>query len=329
MKLRKIFAGMAASAIAMTAFAVSASAYNAGIAFQTADTWNFRNPYYENGEESGVAQFPAKAVGVQGGGYGLDTEANCTDVSFEYDGTYTVSIATSGTIKEENPEYADKDDNGFYLDEEKTLTRAGSPWSMLTAYAPAESEETEITQDQIEWVGADPATTTKFNTVLVTTDIPCTYDDNDQPLVNDKAVTVKDVVVDMCGTEYTPQDAVCFKSDSDYLTIAIINAYGDSTIDETALPAQDGNISVTFTIEGLAEAPAEESSAADTTESEAASSADSATTSTSASTSKPSTTTSTANGTSDNTNQPTGAAAGIALAGIALAGAAIVVAKKK
>lgn len=325
MKLRKIFAGMAASAIAMTAFAVSASAYNAGIAFQSNDTWNYRNIF---NDEDQTAAFPAKSVGVQGGAYGLDTAVDCTDVAIEYDGTYTVSIATSGKINQHN-DTIEEDKDGFYLNEEKTLSRMGSPWSMLTAYNPKESDNSDITQDQIEWVGADPASTSKFNYLIVTTDIPCTYNDDEQPVVNDKVVTVKDIKVDMCGTEYTPEDGVYFKSDSDYLMIAIINAYGDSTIDEKAIPAQDGNISVTFTLEGLAEAPAE-SSAADSVESKADTSSTAPTSS--ATTSKPSgNTTSTTTSKSDDTqkNPEAGAAAGIALAGIALAGAAIVVAKKK
>lgn len=325
MKLRKIFAGMAASAIAMTAFAVSASAYNAGIAFQSNDTWNYRNIF---NDEDQTAAFPAKSVGVQGGAYGLDTAVDCTDVAIEYDGTYTVSIATSGKINQHN-DTIEEDKDGFYLNEEKTLSRMGSPWSMLTAYNPKESDNSDITQDQIEWVGADPASTSKFNYLIVTTDIPCTYNDDEQPVVNDKVVTVKDIKVDMCGTEYTPEDGVYFKSDSDYLMIAIINAYGDSTIDEKAIPTQDGNISVTFTLEGLAEAPAE-SSAADSVESKADTSSTAPTSS--ATTSKPSgNTTSTTTSKSDDTqkNPEAGAAAGIALAGIALAGAAIVVAKKK
>ena len=97
----------------------------------------------------------------------------------------------------------------------------------------------------------DGAAADKFNMLLISTDIPCEYDDDNNPVINGAPVEVSDVTVDMCGQEYTPVDGVKFKSDEKYLVIAVINAYADSTIDAAAMPAADGTISATFTVSGL------------------------------------------------------------------------------
>lgn len=340
MKLKKIFAGMAASAIAMTTFAMTATtasaldnAGNAGIAFQMAETYNFRNVY---GDGDTAATFPGVAVGVQGAAYGLDTNVACGDTTIQYDGTYTVSIATSGTINQ-----APDNTKDWFINEEKGITREGSPWSMLGNYNPkATDDSAELTQDQIEW--EMNGLSSQFNHLLVTTDIPCEYNDDNQPVVNGEVVKVTDITVDMCGTTYTG-DVGVYKTDTDTLTIALINNYADdaaagvgSVIDPTAMPAADGTITATFTISGLGADPnaATESSSTASTASTASTTSTSNNTNksggTSTTTSKTTTTSTTTSVASDKTeNAPAGAPAGIALALAAVAGAAIVVSRRK
>lgn len=95
---------------------------NAGIAFQTAETWNFRDP----ADKSGTAAFPAKAVGVQGAGYGYDTAVDCTDVVINGDGSYSVSIACSGTINDSPEEFDDGSVREGYA----------AKWAMNKSYEP-------------------------------------------------------------------------------------------------------------------------------------------------------------------------------------------------
>lgn len=327
MKLRKIFAGMAASAVAMTAFAatgISSSAldqeYNAGVAFQTADTWNFRDLYKAELDEAKgeKAVFPAAVVGVQGGsgtkpetkpsGYGYDTAVSVSDVKIQYDGTYTISIAASGTINDDAAVFEDGTD------------RNGQKWSMAKNTEP---DGTEVTSSQ-------------FNMIAISTDIPCEVDEDGNAVVDGNVVSVKDITLKSSSNEYTMETAPQ-KGDSDYVSFMLVNEWGseEGTLEpeSVAIPGEGETLEITFTIEGLGEAPAEESSAAETTESETeATSSAASTTSTSTTTSKASTTSTTATTStsagSDKTAE-SGAAAGIALAGIALAGAAIVVAKKK
>jgi hypothetical protein len=125
---------------------------------------------------------------------------------------------------------------------------------MINNSEAVDTGDEEVTQDQLQWEAG--GTTDKFNMLLITTDIPCEYNDDDQPVVNGNVVSVSDVTVDMAGTSYAAAGTVYFKSDEDYLTIALINAYADSTIDAAAVPTADGTLSATFTISGLAEAPA-------------------------------------------------------------------------
>ena len=76
---------------------------NAGIAFQTNETWNFRNCY----GDASPATFPNATVGVQGAGYGFDTAVDCKDTEVNGDGTYSISIATSGVINSEIQKFDD------------------------------------------------------------------------------------------------------------------------------------------------------------------------------------------------------------------------------
>ena len=339
MKLKRIFAGMAASAIAMTAVAASAvtvsaadaTTGNAGISFQMDGTWNYRNVF--NSEDQSAA-FPAKTVAMQGGAYGLDTAVDCTDVAINGDGTYQVAIAASGTINAVNE--SAEEPNGFYLNEDKTLTREGSPWAMGVAYEPKASEDSsvELTQDQIEWVAGTASK--KFNMLTITTDIPCTIEEDadgvEQAMVNGKVVTCTNVTANVGGTEYklelAPQN-----TESEYLTFQVVNTYNKDYEDQPVItPPTEGMVTIDFTINGLS-GDATSSSTADTSSKADTSSAAATTSSKAAGTTSSkaagTTSASTSSTASDNKAAETGATAGIALAGIALAGAAIVVAKRK
>ena len=73
---------------------------NAGVAFQADGTWDFRNPDSEKSDDlAEPAYFPNKCVGIAGGKNGYDTDVDCQDTAINGDGSYTISIAQSGTIK--------------------------------------------------------------------------------------------------------------------------------------------------------------------------------------------------------------------------------------
>lgn len=347
MKMRKIFAGMAASAIALSAFAMSASALdapaNAGIAFQMNDTWNYRDLA---GTDGSRAVFPQQEVAIQGGAYGISTDVAISDVSIQYDGTYTVSIATSGTITEAHPDKTGTD-NGFIVNEDLGLTRQGSKWSMLHNWDSdpnaSGDDSKEITQEEYIASLIPGKDASKINMLCIATDIPCEYNDDDQPVVNGEVVKVTDIKVDICGTSYEAAGDVYYKSDTDYLAIALINTYGDSTIDAAAMPTEDGTITATFTIEGLGKDPnagGDSSTADSATSSTTSSGSSNSGTNNNNNTnknnnggttaSKAPTTSATDSKPSDATaNAEAGAPAGIALALAAVAGAAIVVSRKK
>ena len=207
---------------------------NAGIAFQTNDTWNYRNAY--NPDDTTVAAkatFPNKAVGVQGGEYGFDTAVDCGDVVIDGSGTYTVSIAASGTINEDAQTF----DDG--------TTREGyaATWAMNKSYEPQPEEESK----------------------------------------NESETESK-------------------------------NESGSESKNESSSNAESKNESSSKAESSKAASTATSSkAAANTTTTKAASSSAAATDSTA----------------SDNTNQATGATAGLALAGLAIAGAVAVVSKRK
>lgn len=100
MKLRKILAAVAASAIAVSTMAVtaiSASAYNAYLGVQTNPSWIFRNGWtdasfgkdYENFDKLSKDGAPADIAGT------------FTDVEFTADGTYKVSLTGADLSSEE------------------------------------------------------------------------------------------------------------------------------------------------------------------------------------------------------------------------------------
>ena len=228
MNFSKILAALSAAAFALSTISIvtenevsALTTGEAGIAFQTNSTWNFRNVYGETSSatsDGSYAAFPNEIVGVVGGaaGYG---NGNFTDIPIEGDGSYSVSMYTEGSID---------------IDYEENDYGTGGTWSILQNTNPD---------------GSAGTTTDKFNMLLITTDIECTYEDG-VPYVDGEEVTVSDLSVDMCGTGYTA-DTVYYKDDLDYLTISVINAYGNSSIDASALPTEDGFITINFTISGL------------------------------------------------------------------------------
>ena len=110
MKIKKIFAGMAASAIALSMMSVTASAYEAGIAVQN-DQYTYRNLY----GDSTAPTISDNAVAINGGSYGQDTSVSISNDSFsESGGHVVVSLDTSGIINDKGTA-----DTGWFINEEK------------------------------------------------------------------------------------------------------------------------------------------------------------------------------------------------------------------
>lgn len=272
MKIRKIFAGMAASAIALSMMAITASAAglsgNAGVEFQTNTSWNFRDWY---GTGSGDAEFPGSKVGVQGGcAYG---DADISDAAINGSGDYTVSISASGKVTEKGTA-TDAEKYWNPVDKNTTVTREGSPWSMAGNYKAVyassfEGKEADVKQSDVTW--EIDVTTDKFNMLGVTTDIAGEYDEDDDGVVHfyldsdhKQEVKVTKLSVDLGGTSYTcADDEIMLKDDLDYLGIAVINTYGESSIDKKAAAPESGTVSISFHLE-LVDAGAGDTSSADT-----------------------------------------------------------------
>lgn len=344
MKLRKVLIGMAAATLTTTMFAASASAYNAGIYFQTNGTWNYRNVYGNN--EDGAVAFPDKKVGVQGGA-GFDGNVAFGDTEITADGTYQITMPCKGKMSENI-------DESIYGPEGDRIDDA-LVWTIGENYAPdAENPGSVVTS----------ATTDKFNLIGITTDMPYEVEEDDEGnnhfYVDGKEIKVTNVTVSFGGESYH-LDEVSGDTEGETLNFNIINDWMKKK-DKTALieagklidtanfaiPGADDTITIEFTISGLSEggnnessqAGGETSSAAGTESSKAAgdSSTKAADSSKAGSTSTTSKAAGTANATgtaagggSDATDSTaaTGATAGLVFAGIALAGAALVVTKRK
>jgi len=344
MKLRKVLIGMAAATLTTTMFAASASAYNAGIYFQTNGTWNYRNVYGNN--EDGAVAFPDKKVGVQGGA-GFDGNVAFGDTEITADGTYQITMPCKGKMSENI-------DESIYGPEGDRIDDA-LVWTIGENYAPdAENPGSVVTS----------ATTDKFNLIGITTDMPYEVKEDDEGnnhfYVDGKEIKVTNVTVSFGGESYH-LDEVSGDTEGETLNFNIINDWMKKK-DKTALieagklidtanfaiPGADDTLTIEFTISGLSEggntessqAGGETSSAAGTESSKAAgdSSTKAADSSKAGSTSTTSKAAGTANATgtaagggSDATDSTaaTGATAGLVFAGIALAGAALVVTKRK
>lgn len=222
-KSKKILAGFAAAALALSAASVVSFAADedsdsevvtgtAGIAFQTNTTWNYRNAYGSDGETN----FPNAGIGVQGGAYGVDSDANCGDTAIYGDGTYTVTIDCSGDVD-------------------------GVKWSMANNY----DSDGNVT-----------ATTDEFNMLLIATDIACEVDDDGNAIVNGNVVTCSDVQISWTGENErfdANLDVAIHKSDAKYLTFEIINVYDSSNNNQLTdyIIPNNGTLSITFTLSGL------------------------------------------------------------------------------
>lgn len=345
MKLRKVLVGMAAATLTTTMFAASASAYNAGIFFQTNDTWNYRNVYGSN--DDGAIAFPDKKVGVQGAAGTIDGNVAFGDVEITADGTYQVTMPCKGKITEGI-------DEAVYGPEGDRVEDALA-WNMKENYTPdTDNPGTAVVSN----------TTSKINLLGITTDMPFEVEEDDEGnnhfYVDGKEIKVTNVTVSYGGESYH-LDEVSGDTEGETLNFNIINDWMKKK-DKTALieagklidtanfaiPGADDTLTIEFTISGLSEggntessqAGGETSSAAGTESSKAAgdSSTKAADSSKAGSTSTTSKAAGTANATgtaagggSDATDSTaaTGATAGLVFAGIALAGAALVVTKRK
>lgn len=138
---------------------------NAGVSFQADGTWDFRNP--DDADKDKFVQpayFPNKCVGIAGGAGGFDTNVDCQDTAINGDGTYTISIAQSGTVNAE----AQKFDDG--------TTNEGWTWAAnATPFAPADSG-TESNNSKTDDKGnsktdgkTDSKTDSKANSTAATT----------------------------------------------------------------------------------------------------------------------------------------------------------------
>ena len=338
MKLRKVFVGMAASSLAVSMFAMSASAFKAGLYYQSDGTWDFRNAYAAAPEDDLVkATFPNAGVGVQGGKYGIDTTVTFSDVDITEDGEYTVSGKVSGTINEQIQVYDDGTE------------RSGGAlnWSVAKNF---EMENGEVIDGQAF---------TGFNLIGLTTDAEnFEVDDDGNVYLDGKKIKFSDVTIKYGANTYTVADPIT-DATSDSLNFTITNKWnkeykdfvaGGQMIDHDtyAAPGADDVIELTFTVTGLSESaggdsstPSGESSKAGDDSSKKAdesSKADASSKAADAGTSKAASNGGTAaagstaaGGGSDatSTTAATGATAGLVFAGIALAGAALVVTKRK
>ena len=323
MKLRKIFAGMAASAIALSTMAVVASADQAGIAFQT-DNYTARNEYGKEGwgpADGREAAFPNTIVGVQGGGYGYQDDVAFTDATINGDGTYKISMPCSGVINVDIPVNDDGTKNeGDLLN-----------WNLHCNYGKDDDGNT---------IETNP--TKGFNFIFITTDFDYDYDDdNEVALVNGNEVHCKNVKITYGGKTYELAEAPV-NAELDYLGFQVFNVYNKEWTDQPALeaPPADGTLDIEFTLEGLSGGSGSGDNNSSTANSSGSGNDSSSTSSTGSTTSTTGTTktgtnnaggTQAAAGGSDatDTQAATGATAGLVFAGIALAGAAVVITRRK
>ena len=104
----------------------------------------------------------------------------------------------------------------------------------------------------------DEKETTKFNLILITTDIPADdYDSDDNgdfALMGDKPVKVTNVTLSL-GSETYHLDVAPFKSDQEYLTWNVVNSYATNFegIVPSYIPGEGDTVSIDFTIETDAE----------------------------------------------------------------------------
>lgn len=274
MKKSRILAGLSAAAIAASMAAAipayaaeSAFKGNAGVEFQTNTTWNFRD-WYGTASDDGIGVFPDYHAGLAGKfAYGIFD--NVSDTEINGSGDYTVAISAGGTVTEK------VDEKYWYPIKGNTnVTRENSPWSMAGSYAPV--YDTEAFADASA-VTADDVTgwelslkSDKFNMLGVTTDIPVYYDEDDNDVVHcyldkskEQEITVSDLVVKIGGTEYKA-DEVFLRDDLKYFGISVINTWGNSSIDASVLPPDEGMVEISFHVDVSGEEEEDSSSESET-----------------------------------------------------------------
>lgn len=228
--MSKILSCCSAAAIAttivastgLTASAATAKSYKAGVFFQTSE-YCYRDSIMSLDkikDEAKAATFPNKGVGCYGDG-GIDDKASFKDVDFTRNGTYTISLdKCSGTVTKQ----AKTNDDG--------TTTLGNTWGMNNKGV-------------------------SFIMLGIATNVPCTFDDDDNCLINGKKVTVTNVKVTIGKKTYKTISSVVGKADNEYATFTIINKY--SKINELGtytMPGENDKMSITFTIKCTALKPA-------------------------------------------------------------------------
>ena len=137
---------------------------NAGVSFQADGTWDFRNP--DDKEKDKVAQpayFPNKCVGIAGGAGGFDTNVDCQDTAINGDGSYTISIAQSGTVNAEAQKFDDGSTNEGWIWAANAVPAA--PAAPATSGTDSNSKKDDSKTDS----KSDSKTDSKANSTAATT----------------------------------------------------------------------------------------------------------------------------------------------------------------
>lgn len=137
---------------------------NAGVSFQADGTWDFRNP--DDKEKDKVAQpayFPNKCVGIAGGAGGFDTNVDCQDTAINGDGSYTISIAQSGTVNAEAQKFDDGSTNEGWIWAANAVPVA--PVAPATSGTDSNSKKDDSKTDS----KSDSKTDSKANSTAATT----------------------------------------------------------------------------------------------------------------------------------------------------------------
>ncbi|WP_298486448.1 NPXTG-anchored protein [uncultured Ruminococcus sp.] len=138
---------------------------NAGVSFQADGTWNFRNP--DDGEKDKFAQpayFPNKCVGIAGGAGGFDTNVDCQDTAINGDGSYTISIAQSGTVNAEAQKFDDGSTNEGWIWASNAV-----PVAPATSNTDSNSKKDDSKTDSKSDGKTDSKTDSKANSTAATT----------------------------------------------------------------------------------------------------------------------------------------------------------------
>lgn len=230
MKLRKIFAGMSALAVA-SALTMSASAFNAGIFFQTSD-WVFRDGYDGSGDDG---KFPSQSIGVYGDN-GYDDTVSFTDAEITEDGHVKLTMdkcsgaVTKGVTKVDRKTKEETDTTGM----EWGLDADGTIFNMLGV--TTDLAGFEIVEAETE---GDPATVT--------------YEGRDLKFEN-ATLTI--------GSQTFNVGELRVKADNtDNLTMMIINVYDKpeetNLIGDYTMPVEGDTITLEFDVTGFS-APSED-----------------------------------------------------------------------